>query len=114
MAARGSDPDSRRCAADGGISIFAFARGVSLFLAGPNGWRWLANVGVMSQWCARSTRERKKGAEGLSVLEGAMLVGTCSPLLDNVALVRWMSQEKPKALLELHAAAKPSPPPGAG
>lgn len=80
----------------------------------PDGRQWLANVGVTSQWCARSTREGKTGAEGLSVLEGAVLVGTCSRLLDNPALVRWMSREKPQALLELHAAAKPFNPPGTG
>ncbi len=67
----------------------------------------MANFGVTSRWCARSTRMGKTGAEGLSVLEGAVLVSTCNQLLENAALIRWMSRAMPDALQKLHDAAKP-------
>ncbi|QWT22137.1 hypothetical protein KPL74_09030 [Bacillus sp. NP157] len=83
----------------------AFDRAVCLLLDDPEGRRQLARLGITSRWCARSTRMGKTGADGLSVLEGIVLAGVCSSLLDDAPLVRWMSQARADALQALHAVA---------
>jgi hypothetical protein len=104
---RGEAKALRAAAAAAEMRFAAFARALADLLPDPEGCRWLQRAGVTSQWCARSQRMAKAGAEGLSVLEGVVLVNTCSRLLDDAAFVRWLSQAKPDALRRLHDAAKP-------
>ncbi|UPG92845.1 hypothetical protein [Luteibacter aegosomatissinici] len=94
-------------AGDAEAHFAAFAGAIALLLQDTEGVRHLARHGINQAWCARSPRTGKTGAEGLSVLEGVVLAGTCSRLLDDPAFIRWMSKAHPDALQALHRVAGP-------
>jgi hypothetical protein len=83
----------------------AMTHAFGVLLADSRAVPMLARHGIDRVALGRSTRLPANGrAEGLAVLEGVVLAGIARSLLDDTALVRWLSGHHPSVLAILHRA----------
>jgi hypothetical protein len=78
-------------------------RALEALLDDPNAVPHLARHGILRATWGRSMRLPGNGrVEGLAVLEGIVLRGVISALLEDAPLVRWLSRHHPTQLVVLH------------
>lgn len=76
-------------------------------LASPGGTRALEAVGIDAVRLGRSMQVADNGRlEGLSILEGLILAGVVSRLLNDTLFVRYLSLHHPAVLARLHGVAQ--------
>lgn len=79
---------------------------LEVLVADPSAIPLLARHGIHRVALGRSARLPTNGrGEGLAVLEGIVLRGIISALLEDPSLVRWLSRDHPVELAVLHEVA---------
>lgn len=92
-------------ARDAEARFAAMTHAFGVLLADSRAVPMLARHGIDRVALGRSTRLPANGrAEGLAILEGVVLAGIARSLLDDTALVRWLSGHHPSVLAALHRA----------
>lgn len=99
------DREMRQAAVAANARFAATAGALSVLLADPGGRRALDVLGIDAVRLGRSMRVAENGrTEGLCILEGIVLAGVVSRLLNDTAFVRYLSVYHPSVLASLHGA----------